>query len=43
MAGWMYSGGEYGVSLGSSAIDFIASYLRPYITEVIRWVYVNHI
>jgi len=34
MAGWLYFGGEDGISVGSSAIDFIASYLRPYITGV---------
>ncbi len=43
MAGWLYFGGQDGVSLGSSAIDFIASYLRPYIagvsTEVMEKVY----
>ena len=43
MAGWLYFGGQDGVSLGSSAIDFIASYLRPYIagvsTEVLEKVY----
>ena len=34
MAGWLYFGGEDGVSLGSSSIDFIASYLRSYIAGV---------
>jgi len=46
MAGWLFFGGEDGISVGSSAIDFIASYLRPYITgvstEVMGKVYETH-
>ncbi|KEY57099.1 hypothetical protein [Serratia sp. DD3] len=34
MAGFLYFSQKNGVSLGSSAIDIIADYLRPYITQV---------
>ncbi|MCO7256546.1 hypothetical protein KSI86_20535 [Dickeya oryzae] len=34
MAGFIYFSPKNGVSLGSSAIDIIADYLRPYITSV---------
>ncbi|WP_127960271.1 hypothetical protein [Serratia microhaemolytica] len=34
MAGFLYFSKKNGVSLGSSAIDIIADYLRPYITQV---------
>lgn len=34
MAGFLYFSPKNGVSLGSSAIDIIADYLRPYIVQI---------